>query len=315
MSPRERLNELIDLMSEYECEHIAALVDDTAAGDRFWETDIAVVYNEYVKGRFRDLGPAPPQAFGAQPPDDVAAGTLPPPDPAANSAGPSEEGIFAPIPIVKAVASVRRVKLPPAREVASPLGELLLTRRTKRDFGDDDLTTEELSTLLHLACGVSGRVSAYGYDRLPLRTFPSSGGLQAPEVYVSIQSVEGLESGLYHYHPLAHSLDLLRDGAYGTRLRELALGQPWVEAASVVLVISGCYERLRWKYGERAYRFICVDAGALAQNVQLAAEGLGLGACAIAGFADDAVERLFGIDGREEMVLLLVCLGATPRNS
>ena len=143
--------------------------------------------------------------------------------------------------------------------------------------------------------------------------FPSSGGLQAPDVYVSVQSVDGLESGLYHYHPLAHALDLLREGAYAARMRELALGQPWVETASAVFVISGCYERLRWKYGERAYRFMCVDAGALAQNLQLAAEGLGLGACAIAGFADDGVERMFEIDGREEMVLLLVCLGAPPR--
>jgi SagB-type dehydrogenase family enzyme len=310
MTPRERLNELIDLLSEHEYEHIAALVDDTAAGDRFWETDIAVVYNEYVKGRFRDLGPAPPQAFGAQPPEQAAASALPAVEPAGNNSGPSEQGIFAPIPIVKAVESSSRIDLPPPHEVEVPLGDLLLRRRTKRDFAAEGITAAQLSTVLQLACGVNGRVSAYGYEQLPLRTFPSSGGLQAPELYLSVQSVRGLETGLYHYRPLAHALDLLREGAHGETLREVSLGQPWLETAAVVVVISGCYERLRWKYGERAYRFMCVDAGSVAQNVQLAAEGLGLGACAIAGFADDAVERLFEIDGREEMVLLLVCLGA-----
>jgi SagB-type dehydrogenase family enzyme len=310
MTARERLGELVDVLSEHECERIAALVEDTAAGDRFWETDIAIVYNEYVKGRFRDLGPAPPQAFAAQPAEQAPATAIPSAEPAGNGSGPSDRGIFAPIPIVKAVESRGRVELPPPRPVELPLGELLLRRRTKRDFAAKGVTAEHVSTVLQLACGVNGRVSAYGYEQLPLRTFPSSGGLQAPEVYLSVQSVSGLEAGLYHYHPLAHALDLLREGAYGETLRELSLGQPWLESASVVVAISGCYERLRWKYGERAYRFMCVDAGSVAQNVQLAAEGLGLGACAIAGFADDAVERLFEIDGREEMVLLLVCVGA-----
>src|SRR5262249_49573200 len=96
-------------------------------------------------------------------------------------------------------------------------------------------------------------------------------------------------------------------------LRSLALGQPWVEGAAVVFIISGSYERLRWKYAERAYRFMCIDAGLVAQNVHLLAEGLGLGACAIAGFADDAVQRLLAIDGQDEMALVLICVGVKAR--
>lgn len=310
MTAKEQLGELIDLLSEHECERLAALVEDTVAGNRYWETDIAIVYNEYVKGRLRHLSPAPPEVFGEQPP-----GMPPSPAPGSDSGGDGsgpDEGIFAPIPIVKAIQSMGRVELPAPRTVEAPLGKALGGRRTKRDFAPKGVTLEQLSTVLQLACGVNGKVAAYGYTQLPLRTFPSSGGLQAPEVYLSIQRVDGVRSGLYHYHPLRHALDLLSEGAYGRALRELSLGQPWLETAPVVVAISGYYERLRWKYGERAYRFMCVDAGSLAQNLHLVAEGLGLGACAIAGFADDAVERLFQIDGREEMVLLLVCLGV-PR--
>ena len=72
---------------------------------------------------------------------------------------------------------------------------------------------------------------------------------------------------------------------------------------------AGNHERLRWKYGERAYRFLCIDAGVLPEDLLLTAEALGLGACAISGFADDLVEELLEINGRDEIALLLVTVG------
>lgn len=297
MSARNELRTLVDILSEDESERLATLVRDTVAGERFWEVDAAVVYNEHVKGRYRQLGGAAPPANGDQP--------------AAPAAGPPvpDAGIFAPIPIAKALDTAERISLPEPGELETSLGETLARRRTRRDFAKEPLPLGRLSTLLHHACGVTGTMAAYGYSRLPLRTFPSSGGLQAPELYLSAQAVDPLASGLYHYDPLRHELGLLRTGTFGSTLSSLALGQPWVASAAVVFVISGSYERLRWKYGERAYRFMCVDAGLVAQNLHLVAEALGLGACAIAGFADDAVERLLAIDGQDEMALLLVCSG------
>ena len=168
-----------------------------------------------------------------------------------------------------------------------------------------------LSALLQHGCGTTGFAAAYGYTRLPLRTFPSSGGLQAPEVYLSAQAVEGVDPGIYHYHPVDHKLELIKPGNHGSTLRDLALDQPWVETASVVMIITGFYERLRWKYQARGYRFMCMDAGFLAENICLSARALSLGACAIAGFIDDALETLLGIDGEDEVPLLLISVG-TP---
>ena len=318
MSAREELRGLVNVLSEEESEHFVSLVRDAVAGERFWETDIAIVYNEYVKGRYRPLGSPPASGNGMAPGDGTAAlGTsVEPPSGSVSPAAaqfPADEGIFAPIPITKAIEAVERIELPAPGEVDVRLGEALARRRTRREFTSEPLTVGQLSTMLHNACGISGSMEAYGYSRIPLRTFPSSGGLQAPEVYISAQSVESVRSGIYYYDPIRHELALLREGAFGATLRSLALGQPWVESASVVFIISGSYERLRWKYGERGYRFMCIDAGLVAQNLHLVAEGLGLGACAIAGFADDAVERLLTIDGQDEMVLLLLCVGATDR--
>jgi SagB-type dehydrogenase family enzyme len=57
---------------------------------------------------------------------------------------------------------------------------------------------------------------------------------------------------------------------------------------------------------------MCIDTGYLGQNIYLVAEALGLGACAIAGFVDDALEQLLGVDGKNEMILLLTAVGV-PR--
>lgn len=83
-------------------------------------------------------------------------------------------------------------------------------------------------------------------------------------------------------------------------LQELAYGEPHLATAGAVLLVTVVYDRLRWKYGDRAYRFACTDVGFLGENVYLAAEAMGLGCCALSGFAQDATESLLGVDGARE---------------
>ena len=279
----------MDLLSEDECQHLLDTVRDVASGDRFWERDIGIVYNEYVKSRAitpnRNLIPGNPAEASGTP------------------------GVFAPIPIVRPLPGARRLALPPAQTLHRSLSESILQRRTRRDFGGEAIAFAHLSTLLGHGCGTTGFCDAYGYSRLPLRTFPSSGGLQAPEVYLSVQAVDDVPAGLYHYHPIDNVLESLTPGNHGAALRRAALDQPYVEAAAVVFVITGYYQRLRWKYGDRGYRYMCMDAGFLGENLYLASEALGLGACAIAGFLDDPLNGLLNLDGQNEMVLLLIAVG------
>jgi SagB-type dehydrogenase family enzyme len=293
MSVKEELQKLVDVLSDYECGHLLNAVQDIASGERFWESDIGILYNEYVKARYFNVSRNLPNV--------IPAGLV------------AEEGIFAPIPIVKSYAGASRVELPRPERISATFSETLLRRRSRRDYTGESISLGRLSTLLQHACGSTDFVAGYGYTRLPLRSFPSAGGLQAPEVYLAAVAVDGLPPGLYHYYPVDHVLESLKPGDYGQTLRGVALGQPYIETSAVVFVITGYYERLRWKYGERAYRYMCMDAGFLGENLCLAAEALGLGACAIAGFIDDVLEELCGINGQDEMVLLLMTVGV-PRN-
>jgi SagB-type dehydrogenase family enzyme len=285
MGTRDELVRLVDLLSDYEREHLFRAVSQVAAAERFWEGDFGHLYNEYVKVRYfnldrdRLLAPSP------------------------------EHDAFVPMALVKAFPDAERVGLPPPGRLEASVSEAMLGRRSRREYSAASLPLRQLATVLHHAAGVTGTASAYGLSRLPLRTFPSHGGLQSPEAYLAVRAVVGLPTGLYHYRALDHELHRLDRLDHSDYLREITFGEEFVARAAVVLLFTGYYERLRWKYGERAYRFMCIDVGFLGQNVYLAAEAAGVSACAVSGFAQDAVEELLRVDGKDEIALLLIALG------
>jgi SagB-type dehydrogenase family enzyme len=289
---REELAQLIEGLSATECDRFLRLVNNVAAGERYWEAEISTFYNERVK--IRSVSSSAVLQF------------------AAPAAPESEQGVFAPIPIVKSYRGAERVPLLPPEPLPAAIGEVLSKRRSRREYSGQSMSVQQLSTLVYYSCGVTGRTQGYGYVQLPLRTFPSCGGLQVPEVYLSVQTVDGLAPGLYHYHPIDHVLELMRLGHHGAQLRAMSLGQPQLETACLVFLVTGCFDRLRWKYGERGYRYMCMDTGYLGQNIYITGEAMGLGVCAIAGFSDDGVEELIAVDGCNETSLLLSTVGV-PR--
>jgi SagB-type dehydrogenase family enzyme len=73
--------------------------------------------------------------------------------------------------------------------------------------------------------------------------------------------------------------------------------------------LSAVFQRTRWRYRERTYRYITLEAGHIGQNLYLAAASLGLGACAVGAFLDDDLNELLGLDGRKEAVLYVISVG------
>jgi SagB-type dehydrogenase family enzyme len=69
------------------------------------------------------------------------------------------------------------------------------------------------------------------------------------------------------------------------------------------------FNRSKCKYGQRAYRYIYLDAGHIAENLALGAVSLGLGSCQIAAIYDDEVNALIDVDGNEESALYLSVVG------
>jgi len=175
-------------------------------------------------------------------------------------------------------------------------------RRSIRDYSTQPLTLPQLSRLLYSAQGLTDPAAG-------LRAAPSAGALYPLETYTVARRVDGLAPGLYRYVPESHALDVLREADLGAPLLQACLDQGAVGAAGVVVVLTGVFQRTRWKYGERAYRYVLLEAGHVAQNLYLAATALGLGACAIGAFRDDQLDALLGVDGSTEAALYVVTIG------
>ena len=141
------------------------------------------------------------------------------------------------------------------------------------------------------------------------RTAPSAGALYPIETYLALHRVEGFDPGIYHLDVASHALEQLLVGDYRAMTAKAALDQRIAYAADLVLLWTAVFQRSKWKYGQRAYRYIYLDAGHIAQNVALGAAGLGLGSCQIAALYDDEANELLGVDGESESVVYMTAVG------
>lgn len=198
-----------------------------------------------------------------------------------------------------------KAKLPaPERAGGMPVWEAVGRRRSVRDFRRSPVSTEDLSQLLWASQGVTKVMGEYA-----LRSAPSAGALYPVETYLSVQTVEGIEPGIYHYGVREHELELLQPGDFRAGVAKAALDQGFLAEAAVVFAWTAVFARSKWKYKERAYRYVYLDAGHIAQSVALAAVALGLGSCQIAALYDDEVNAILGVDGKEESVVYMTALG------
>jgi len=98
-------------------------------------------------------------------------------------------------------------------------------------------------------------------------------------------------------------------GDFRVSAAQIALDQQTAHWPNLPLVATAVFPGSKWKHGQRAYRYVYLDAGHIAQNVALAAMALGLGSCQIAAIYDDEVNALLGVDGVEESAIYLTVVG------
>jgi len=205
----------------------------------------------------------------------------------------------------KTYPDAETVALPdPDRSRGNPIWDMLSHRRSVRDYSPTPISMEELSQLLWATQGVTARAGQYA-----LRTAPSAGALYPIETYIVVNRVSDLAEGIYHYDVRRHKLEVVRKGSFGEELAQAALGQGMLQEGAFAFVWTAIVARSKWKYRERAYRYIYMDAGHIGQNAYLAAEAMGMGCCTVGAFLDDEVNSIIGIDGKSEIAVYLCSVG------
>lgn len=184
------------------------------------------------------------------------------------------------------------------------LDEALNRRKSVRRFLAAPIGLPQLGYLIWASAGIQRTEQGYEF-----RTAPSAGALYPIETYIIANNVGGLEPGAYHYGVGKHDLERIRPGDLRRQIAAAALGQGTCATAAAVFVWTAVFARAKWKYAQRAYRYVYLDAGHIAGNLALAAVSLGLGTCQIGALFDDEVNKLLAVDGVEESVVYMSVVG------
>lgn len=198
------------------------------------------------------------------------------------------------------------VALPPPPPGFAETLRLLELRRTIRQFdGSHRIAIEQLGALLEATLkGVpTGSGALY-------RPVPSAGQIYPIRTYVLTPGVEGLPPVVFGYLPQRHELIRLFPVGDPKPWRRAFLDQPFVShfAAAFVLVLQ--HPLITAKYGERGYRYGLLEAGHIAQNLQIAAGRLGLASVPVGGFVDYDLVRLLRLDGSQQLPVYAVFVGS-----
>jgi SagB-type dehydrogenase family enzyme len=190
--------------------------------------------------------------------------------------------------------------------IETPIKSIIEQRSSVRIYKESVLTLPELSYLLWCTQGVK----EIRNNQSTLRTVPSAGARHALETFLLINAVKGLKPGLYRFLALQHKLKEYKiDATFSEKITKACLDQSMVKQSAVTFIWVAIVDRMFWRYQERGYRYLFLDAGHVCQNLYLAGESINCGVCALAAFDDNKMNELLNRDGKNEFVIYMATLG------
>ncbi|MGY0056726.1 SagB family peptide dehydrogenase [Streptomyces sp. LZ34] len=196
--------------------------------------------------------------------------------------------------------------------------DVLESRASRRTYGEQPLTRDQLGELLYRAARVRTVLDAHPEDDRPYpvtsRPYPSAGSAYELELYAAVHRCHGLDRGLYHYDPLGHALTALPGvaGAVDDLLREASAATGAAPPPDVHLTLVSRIKRLSWKYAAHSYALTLKNTGVLLQTLSLVATAMGLSGCAVGGGDSETPVRAFGLAAHTEVPVGAFLLGSAP---
>lgn len=225
--------------------------------------------------------------------------------------GPSDQSSGKPHPPIQMEYSENQpvILLPKPSEIKTEfldVRRIIEQRKSIRSYSKVPLTIEQLSYLLWCTQGVK----AVFQGTITLRNVPSAGARHAFETYLLINNVDGITPGLYRFLAMEHGLISVSVDKYiADKITKACLNQTFIKSSAVTFLWIAVPYRMNWRYGERGYRYLYLDAGHVCQNLYISAESINCGTCAIAAYSDDELNQILGLDGKEQFVIYLATVG------
>ncbi len=193
--------------------------------------------------------------------------------------------------------AVRLLRLPEEEQPKDTTEEVILRRGSTRTFDKKaSITLAQLSTILD-----------YATRGLPA-DFLEPPGAQLNDLYLIVHSVLGLKPGAYFFGREPNTLELLKEGEFRAEAHHLGLEQDLPADACVDIFFLADLKRILERYGNRGYRAVQLEAGAIGGRIYLAAYAQDLGATGLT-FFDDDVMNFFSPHAKEKNAIFLLAIG------
>ncbi|MBI9049348.1 MAG: SagB/ThcOx family dehydrogenase [Anaerolineaceae bacterium] len=205
--------------------------------------------------------------------------------------------------------NAKTIPLPKAEDIHFPEMDVraaIDNRVSVRRYAESNLSLEELAYLIWCTQGIKQITSR----PVTMRTVPSAGARHAFETYLLVKRVDGLEPGLYRYVASQHTLiEVDASVTIHEKVSAACFSQKMVDNSAVTFIWVAILERMAWRYGERGFRYLHLDAGHVCQNLYLAGETIDVGVCAIAAFEDNDINTSLHLDGKNQFAIYLASTG------
>lgn len=189
--------------------------------------------------------------------------------------------------------SARTIDLPKPKIISKvSLEEAIYRRRSRRNFKAKEIPMQHLSQILWAAQGITNQT--YGF-----RAAPSAGALYPTYLYVI------KKDGVFKYLPDGHKLLELSNKDIRPSLARASLGQNFIKQAPVNIIITANFAITQAKYGPRAFRYVCMEIGHIAENIHLQAVALGLGTVPVGAFWDDVIRTNLDLPDSQDPLYII----------
>lgn len=207
------------------------------------------------------------------------------------------------------------VELPSSAPIPDePLNDVLLGRRTCREFDGSSIESQDLSSILYHGLtpfrnAIDGEDVSEALSYFEAETFPLS-------IHPVVTRSDDLDRGLYRYRIDDHSLASVEDWAdesaveVDDRLQNIVVDQPFIKGGSATLLFAADLEAIQRRYADAAaLRHLYATVSVHAHRILLTANAFGFDAFQSAALKDSVVDELVGVDGHRQAVLYFMTIG------
>ncbi|MDJ0795565.1 MAG: amino acid adenylation domain-containing protein [Calothrix sp. MO_167.B12] len=174
-------------------------------------------------------------------------------------------------------------------------------RRSHREFLDSFISVHQFSEFL--SC-----LSHIEVDALPKYQYASAGSLYPVQTYLYIKPnrIEGLQAGIYYYHPKEHRLFVISECILNSEEIHSSVNRDAFEESAFSIFLVGRMNAITPMYGDLSKEFCLLEAGYISQLLMTTASSHEIGLCPIGGMNFEQIRDLFVLEENDILLHSLV---------